>query len=332
MSLGDCRVLVTGADGFIGSHLAEELTRRGVKVRALVMYNSFGRSGWLDSSPPELAGSMEILAGDIRDPHAMVELTAGIDVVFHLASLVAIPFSYLSPDNYVKTNVIGTLNMLQAARTNGVKKFVHTSTSEIYGSAGHVPMDESHPQNAHSPYAATKIAADQLALSYLRSFSLPVTVVRPFNTYGPRQSARAIIPTIISQIASGAASIRLGNLDPTRDFTYVSDVVVGFIAAAERPDLEGEVIHLGSGSEISIGELVSRIAALMKSEVEIVSDARRMRPQSSEVDRLVCDNSKAARLLEWSPKVEFEKGLRRTIQWVQDNLDHPGYRPDRYVI
>lgn len=332
MSLIGKSVFITGADGFIGSHLTEELAEQGVQVRALVLYNSFGSCGWLDRTDPELRQKIEVVSGDIRDPHLMEELLEGVDVVFHLASLIAIPYSYRAPDSYVATNVTGTTNVMQAALKRKVSLVVHTSTSEIYGSAQTVPMNEAHPQVAQSPYAATKIAADQIALSFHRALGLPVTVIRPFNNYGPRQSARAVIPTIISQLLSGRSSIRLGNLTPTRDFTYVSDTVNGFIRAGSNPDTAGQTIHLGTGREISIQALTRQISGMLGREVQIVTDGTRVRPSPSEVTRLVCDASKAERLLGWTPSISLEEGLQRTIDWLRKNLDHPGYSPERYVI
>ncbi|RKX25573.1 MAG: NAD-dependent dehydratase [Candidatus Zixiibacteriota bacterium] len=332
MSLKNKPVAVTGADGFIGSHLCEELVRRGCRVRALAMYNSFGHSGWLDRFHPDIQDKLEIVAGDVRDPHQMVRFLEGREIVFHLASLIAIPFSYHSPDSYVDTNVKGTLNLLQAARTTGLKIFVHTSTSEIYGSAQYTPIDEKHPVSAQSPYAASKVAADQLAMSFHRSFDLPVITVRPFNTFGPRQSARAIIPTIITQLAAGNDTVKLGSLTPTRDFTFVSDIVKGFVAAAECKDAIGETINLGTGSETSINELVRLIAVLMNQHVTITKDEQRVRPEKSEVDRLVCDASKAENLFDWKPTVTLDEGLKKTIEWFSDNENLALYKPNRYNI
>lgn len=332
MLLENKSIVITGADGFIGSHLCEALAAAGNSVRALVMYNSFGSRGWLDQAEPELVNKLDIVAGDIRDPHRMQTLLDDQQIVFHLASLIGIPYSYHSPDSYIDTNVKGTLNLLQAARLAGVERFVHTSTSEIYGSAQYVPIDEKHPQAAQSPYAASKIAADQLALSFYRSFELPVTVIRPFNTYGPRQSARAVIPTIITQILSEATEIKLGSLKPKRDFSFVSDIVAGFIAAGSKPGLDGEVINIGSGEDISIGDLVKTIASLMKRSIKIVSDSERIRPAGSEVDRLLCDCSCAEKLLDFKSSVSLEDGLRRTIDWFSDKQDLAGYRPDQYNI
>jgi NAD dependent epimerase/dehydratase len=332
MSVAGKKVLVTGADGFIGSHLAEVLTAGGADVRAMVMYNAFGRCGWLDEVPPEVKAKLEIVAADIRDPHLTKTVLSGVEIVYHLASLIAVPFSYQSPDSYIHTNVNGTLNVLQAARENRVSHVVHASTSEVYGSAQYVPIDEKHPVVAQSPYAATKIAADQLAISFYCSYGLPVTVIRPFNTYGPRQSARAIVPTIVTQMLAGQGTVRLGSLTPRRDFTYVSDIVEGFLAAGGQTPTVGEVIQLGSGTEISIGDLVNKIAGLMGKEVAVERDARRVRPSSSEVDRLLCDPGEASRLLGWKPRLSLEDGLRLTIDWFTENWNRPGYEPDRYAI
>jgi NAD dependent epimerase/dehydratase len=326
------KMLVTGGDGFIGSHLAEKLVAKGAKVRVLVMYNSFGHSGWLENVEPEIKTKMEIIPGDVRDPQAMIEITDNIETIFHLASLIAIPYSYRSADSYVDTNIKGTLNILQAARRNQAVQVIHASTSEVYGKAVSVPISEDHPIVSHSPYAATKIAADQMATAFHRSFDLPVTIIRPFNTYGPRQSARAIIPTVVSQLLADGATLRLGHLTPTRDFTYVSDIVDGFIAAAGKEETIGEVIHLGSGSEISIGDLAGRIAALMNREVAIATDSQRLRPETGEVERLLCDNSKAKQLLGWEPTIQLDDGLRRTIEWLSKHKDLPGYQSDQYVI
>ena len=326
------KVLVTGGDGFIGSHLAEKLVAEGAKVRVLVMYNSFGHSGWLENVEPAIKAEIEIFPGDVRDPQTMLEITDSIETIFHLASLIAIPYSYQSADSYVDTNIKGTLNILQAARRNQIIQVIHASTSEVYGKAVSVPISEDHPVVAHSPYAATKIAADQLATAFHRSFNLPVTIIRPFNTYGPRQSARAIIPTVISQLLANDATLKLGHLTPTRDFTYVSDIVDGFVAAAGKEKTIGEVIHLGSGSEISIGDLANKIAGLMNREVATATDSQRLRPESGEVERLLCDNSKAKQLLGWEPTIQLEAGLRQTIEWLRRHKDLPGYQSDQYVI
>lgn len=336
MNLKTQKILVTGADGFIGSHLTEELVRQGYDVRAFVFYNSFNSWGWLDHSPADIKGRFEVFAGDIRDPHGVKEAMRGCGVVLHLAALIAIPYSYHSPDTYVDTNIKGTLNILQAARELGVEKVIHTSTSEVYGTAQFVPITEEHPLQGQSPYAATKIGADQLALSFYRSFGLPVSIIRPFNTYGPRQSARAVIPTIISQIASGKKEIQLGALSPTRDFNYVKDTVQGFIAIAESDQSIGEVINIGSNYEISIGDLVHTISRLMNADIEIKTDSQRLRPEKSEVERLWADNSKARRLLGWEPqycgKEGLERGLAETIAWFTDPENLNRYRTDVYNI
>lgn len=335
MDLHNSKLLVTGADGFIGSHLTEELVRRGCQVRAFVYYNSFNSWGWLDQSPPEIRDQIEVFAGDIRDPHGVAAAMEGCDVVFHLAALIAIPFSYHSPDAYVDTNVKGTLNVVQAARTHGVK-VIHTSTSEVYGTARFVPITEEHPLQGQSPYSATKIGADQIALSFYRSFDTPITVLRPFNTYGPRQSARAVIPTIITQIANGAKSIKLGSIQPTRDFNYVHDTVRGFIAAAESDKAVGEVINVGSNYEISIGQTAQLIADVMEAEIKIETDDVRLRPEKSEVERLWADNARARDLLAWSPhyagQAGFKRGLKETVDWFTnpDNLSR--YKSDRYNV
>ncbi len=330
------KILVTGADGFIGSHLCEALVRAGHDVRAFVLYNSFNSWGWLDTSAEDVSSSLDVFAGDVRDPHGVREAMRGCDVVMHLAALIAIPYSYHSPDAYVETNVKGTLNVLQAARELGVAKIVHTSTSEVYGTARFVPITEEHPLNGQSPYAATKIGADQLALSFHTSFSLPVAVIRPFNTYGPRQSARAIIPTIITQLAHGRKRIQLGATAPTRDFNYVDDVVRGFIAVAECSRSAGEVINIGSNFEISIGETVRVIAEVMGKDVEIETDASRLRPERSEVERLWADNAKAARLLDWHPEYGgeegFRRGIARTVEWFTRPENLRTYKADVYNI
>lgn len=330
------KYLITGADGFIGSHLVEALVRRGEQVRAFVLYNSFGSWGWLDRCEADVRGSFEVFAGDVRDPHGVRKAMEGCDVVLHLAALIAIPYSYHSPDTYVDTNVKGTLNVLQAARDLGVGRVIHTSTSEVYGTARFVPITEDHPLQGQSPYSATKIAADQLAYSFYASFGLPVLIVRPFNTYGPRQSARAVIPTIISQIASGKREIRLGAVAPTRDFNYVQDTVAGFISAAKSDRGLGEVVNLGSNFEISIGDTAKVIAEAMEVEIEIVTDEQRMRPVDSEVERLWADNSKAKELFGWSPAFGgisgFRRGIKSTAEWfcIEQNLS--GYKPDVYNI
>lgn len=330
------KVLVTGADGFIGSHLTEELIRMGCNVRAFVLYNSFNSWGWLDQSPPEIIEHLEIFSGDIRDPHGVKKAMTGCDVVLHLAALIAIPYSYHSPDTYIDTNVKGTLNVVQAARELGVEKIVHTSTSEVYGSAKFVPITEEHPQQGQSPYSASKIGADQIALSFYRSFETQVAVIRPFNTYGPRQSARAIIPTVISQIASGSGRIKVGSLTPTRDFNYIADTVRGFIACAESEKSVGEVINVGSNFEISIGDAISLIAEVMGREIEIETESTRLRPEKSEVERLWADNSKASRLLGWKPKYAgltgFKRGIEHTVDWFCNEANLRTYKSHIYNV
>lgn len=320
------KILVTGADGFIGSHLTEALVRSGYEVKAFVLYNSFNSWGWLDKCAPDVAGKFEVFAGDIRDPHGVKEAMKGCDMVLHLAALIAIPYSYHSPDTYVDTNIKGTLNVLQAARDLGVMRLVHTSTSEVYGTARFVPITEEHPLLGQSPYSASKIGADQLAYSFYASFGLPVVIARPFNTYGPRQSARAVIPTIITQIASGQRRIKLGAVSPTRDFNYVKDTAAGFIAAMTSTEGLGEVINFGSNFEVSIGDTAQIIAEAMNAEIEIVTDGARMRPENSEVERLWAANAKAKNLFGWEPayggREGFKRGLVETGEWfVQaDNL------------
>jgi NAD dependent epimerase/dehydratase len=334
-SLSGKRVLVTGADGFIGSHVVEALVREGADVRALVFYNAFNSWGWLHDVAADVREKFDVVAGDIRDPHFVGDIVRDRDIVLHLAALIAIPFSYHSPSAYVETNVTGTLNVLQAARDAGVARIVCTSTSEVYGSARYVPIDEDHPLQAQSPYAASKIGADQIALSFHRSFGTPVMVLRPFNTFGPRQSARAVIPTIIAQIAKGARELKLGSLHPTRDFSFVADTARAFLHAA-RSDCVGEVINTGSGFEISIGDTAALIAEMMNAKVTIASQNERVRPAASEVDRLHASVAKAAAMLEWSPEYAgregFGRGLEQTIAWfrVSANLDR--YKADRYNI
>lgn len=336
MNLSGKRILVTGADGFIGSHLTEALIRRGHTVRAFVCYNSFNSWGWLDQAPAEVRAGLDVFAGDIRDPHGVRHAMQGCDVVLHLAALIAIPYSYHSPDTYIDTNVKGTLNVVQAARELGVEKVVHTSTSEVYGTARFVPITEEHPLQGQSPYSASKIGADQIAMSFYASFATPVAILRPFNTYGPRQSARAIIPTVISQIASGARRIKLGALHPTRDFNYVDDTVAGFIAAAAAESAVGEVINVGSNYEISIGATVELIAEVMGVQIEIETDAVRLRPEKSEVERLWAANAKAATLLGWSPAYAGREGLRRgleqTVAWFVRDENLQRYKSGQYNL
>ena len=320
MELTNKKVLITGADGFIGSHLAEMLVRLGAKVTALSLYNSFNDWGWLENV--SCLAQIDVVCGDIRDPNFCREITKDVDVVFHLAALIAIPYSYLAPDSYVATNITGTLNMLQAARDAGVQRFLHTSTSEVYGTARFVPISESHPLQPQSPYSATKIGADALAMSYFYTFGVPITVVRPFNTYGPRQSARAVIPTIITQILTGKNSIKLGSLHPTRDFNYVEDTCRGFIGLAECDEAIGKTINIGSNREISVGSLVNLIAEIAGADISIETDDQRKRPEQSEVERLWCDNSQILSLIGFEPKISLREGLTRTVEWLKmpDNL------------
>ncbi len=330
------KILITGADGFIGSHLTEALVRQGHEVRAFVLYNSFNSWGWLDKCAPDVAGKFEVFAGDIRDPHGVRKAMQGCDVVMHLAALIAIPYSYHSPDTYVDTNIKGTLNVVQAARELGVKKVLHTSTSEVYGTAKFVPITEEHPLQGQSPYSASKIGADQMAYSFYASFGLPVVIVRPFNTYGPRQSARAVIPTIITQIANGRRQIKLGAVSPTRDFNFVKDTVAGFIAAMNSERGPGEVVNLGSNFEISIGDTAQLIAEAMNAEIEIITDEARLRPENSEVERLWAGNAKAQQLFGWRPEYGgregFKRGLVETAEWFTDLDNLKNYKADIYNV
>lgn len=330
------KVLVTGADGFIGSHLVETLMNKGHDVRAFVLYNSFNSWGWLDHAPKHIRENLEVFAGDVRDPHGVRAAMLGCDAVLHLAALIAIPYSYHSPDTYVETNIKGTLNVLQAARELGVKRVVHTSTSEVYGTARFVPITEEHPLQGQSPYSASKIGADQLAYSFYASFDLPVVIARPFNTYGPRQSARAVIPTIITQIASGKNVLKLGAVSPTRDFNFVKDTVSGFVAALESQAGAGEVINFGSNYEISIGDTAQLIADVMGKVVEITTDEVRLRPKNSEVERLWADNRKAREILGWRPEYGsgdgFRKGILETVEWFLDPANLAAYKADKYNI
>ncbi len=336
MKLKGKKILVTGADGFIGSHLTEELVRQGHDLRVFVFYNSFNSWGWLDHSSKDIRDNLDVFAGDIRDPHGVREAMKGCDVVMHLAALIAIPFSYHSPDTYVDTNVKGTLNIVQAARELEVEKVIHTSTSEVYGTAQFVPITEDHPLQGQSPYSASKIGADQIAMSFYTSFDTPVSIIRPFNTYGPRQSARAVIPTIIIQIASGKQKIKLGSLHPTRDFNFVTDTVRGFIAVAESERSIGEVINIGSNFEISIGETVELIVEVMDAEVEIESEEQRKRPEKSEVERLWADNSKARELIGWVPEYGgrdgFKRGLQETAEWFAEQGNIKRYKAKIYNL
>ena len=324
------KVLVTGADGFIGSHLTESLVERGYEVKAFTYYNSFNSWGWLDSLPKEKLNEIEIFSGDIRDPNGVREAMRGVEGVFHLAALIAIPFSYHSPDSYVDTNIKGTLNVLQAARELGTERIMITSTSEVYGTAQYVPIDEKHPFQGQSPYSATKIGADRLAESFYRSFNLPISIVRPFNTYGPRQSARAVIPTIITQLLSGKEEIKLGSLTPTRDFNYVKDTAAGFIAIAETDKTIGEEINIATQKEISIGELATEIIRQINPNAQIVCEEQRLRPEKSEVNRLLGSNKKIKQLTNWEPHYSLQQGIEETIEWLSTNIDL--YKTDMYVI
>lgn len=329
-------ILVTGADGFIGSHLTERLVRDGHNVRAFVQYNSFNSWGWLDNVPDDIAGNFEVFAGDIRDPNGVRKSMEGCDAVLHLAALIAIPYSYHSPDTYIDTNVKGTLNIVQAARDLNVNRVIHTSTSEVYGTARFVPITEEHPLQGQSPYSASKIAADQIAFSFYASFGTPVTIIRPFNTYGPRQSARAVIPTIITQLASGRERIKLGAVTPTRDFNFVKDTVGGFVAALSSDSGLGHVINIGSNYEISIGDTAKEIADIMGVAIDIETDELRLRPDKSEVERLWADNSKAADLLNWHPNFAglegFRRGLGETIEWFTEPSNLARYKVEQYNL
>jgi len=320
-------VAVTGAGGFIGSHLAERLVELGADVRAMVHYNALGTHGWLDTSP--LAERMTVVAGDIVDRDSVRDLMTGADTVFHLAALIAIPYSYRAPSSYVRSNVEGTMNVVQAARELGTRRVIHTSTSEVYGTARYVPIDEAHPLQGQSPYSATKIGADKIAESFFKSFDVPVVTVRPFNTFGPRQSARAVIPTIITQVLAGE-TVRLGSLAPTRDMNFVSNTVDGFVAAAESDAAIGESINLGSGREITIGDLAEMIARLAGRPMHIETQSDRLRPEASEVERLLAANEKAGRLLNWEPRVSLESGLETTIEWIEAHMER--YRPGVYAV
>ena len=330
------KILVTGADGFIGSHLTEMLVRQGYDVRAFVLYNSFNSWGWLDDSPEEIKNELDVFAGDIRDPHGVRKAMEGCDAVLNLAALIAIPYSYHSPDTYIDTNVKGALNVVQAARELGVSKVVQTSTSEVYGTAQFVPITEEHPLHGQSPYSASKIGADQIAMSFYSSFGTPVALIRPFNTYGPRQSARAVIPTIITQIASGKKKIKLGALSPTRDFNFVKYTARGFISVMESDKSVGEVINIGSNFEVSIGDTARIIAEAMDADIEIETDEIRLRPEKSEVNRLWADNSKAKRLLDWEPEYGgrdgFRRGLKETAEWFTNPENLKKYKSDIYNI
>lgn len=322
--------LVTGACGFIGSHLVEKLVSKGVKVRAMVYYNSFGSWGNLEDLPKDVLDEVEVMAGDVRDPFFCAHAVKGMDTVYHLAALIGIPYSYHAPQSYVETNISGTMNMLQACRDAGTSRMVHTSTSETYGTAQYTPIDEKHPLVGQSPYSASKIGGDKLAESYYLSFDLPVATVRPFNTFGPRQSSRAVIPTVITQALSGKDTISLGSVSPIRDLTLVHDTVDGFIAAAESDKAVGQTVNVGSGSGISIGDLASKILAICGSSAEIVTDEQRIRPDKSEVMELVCDNSLARDILGWTPTHSLDQGLEVTVDWIRNNLDR--FKVDQYAV
>jgi len=329
------KILVTGADGFIGSHVVETLVKSGHEVRAFVLYNSFNSWGWLDDSDKSVRESIDVFAGDIRDPHGVDNAVSGQDVILNLAALIAIPYSYHSPDTYIDTNIKGTLNILQAARRHEVSRVIQTSTSEVYGTAQYIPIDEKHPLHPQSPYAASKVGADQLALSFHASFNTPVGVLRPFNTYGPRQSARAVIPTIISQLATGR-EVKLGSLSPTRDFSFVQDTANGFLAAAKSDAIVGQTVNLGSGFEISIQETAETIAKLMNVKLKLANDEQRVRPESSEVERLHASIQKAKEVLGWQPQLKglegFKAGLKQTIDWFSNPINLARYKADRYNL
>jgi NAD dependent epimerase/dehydratase len=325
------RVLVTGSDGFIGSHLVERLLELGAEVRAFVFYNSWNSIGWLNDTPERVRSSIEIFPGDVRDAERVRQASSGCDLVFHLSSLIAIPYSYHAPRSYVETNVIGALNVLEACKASDrITRIIHTSTSEVYGTAQKVPIDEDHPLVGQSPYSASKIAADQIALSFHRSFELPVVVARPFNTFGPRQTARAVIPTIASQLLSGAETLKLGALSPTRDFTFVSDTVEALIALADCDKAMGQVLNIGTGEERSIEETARLLMKICGRDIPIISEEERTRPEKSEVNRLLADTTRLQEATGWSPLTHFEKGLRRTVDWISENLDY--FDPNRYVI
>jgi len=323
-------ILITGADGFIGSHLTEMLVAKDYKVKALSQYNSFNSWGWLEDV--NCKDKIEVLTGDIRDPHYCKHITKDVDIIFHLAALIAIPYSYVAPDSYVDTNIKGTLNICQAAKENGNVRVIHTSTSEVYGTAQYVPIDEKHPLQPQSPYSATKIAADAMAMSFYNAFELPVTIARPFNTYGPRQSARAVIPTIITQISNGAKEIKLGDLTPTRDFNYVEDTCRGFLALAEEDATIGETINIGSNFEISVADTLNIIKELMQSDVKFITDQQRIRPEKSEVFRLWCDNTKIEKLTGFKPQFDITQGLQKTIDWIIEPEHLKTYKSEIYNV
>jgi len=330
LKLKNKKVLVTGADGFIGSHLVEMLVESGARVKALSYYNSFGDWGWLEAL--DCLDDIEVIPGDIRDPHFCKEITKQTDIIFHLAALIAIPYSYIAPDSYVDTNVKGTLNICQAAKENGCERLIHTSTSEVYGTAKYVPIDEKHPLQPQSPYSASKIGADHMAMSFYLTFGLPVTIARPFNTFGPRQSARAVIPTIIGQIANGKKQIKLGDVSPTRDFNYVLDTCRGFMALAQSDKTIGEIINIGSGVEISVADTLDLIKKIMNSNVEFITDEQRLRPKDSEVFRLCCDNKKIKQLTGFKIDYSLEQGLKQTIEWFGNPQNLSRYKTDIYNV
>lgn len=330
MNLKGKKVLVTGAEGFIGSHLTERLVELGADVTALVQYNSFNNWGWIDTFDKEILNSIKVETGDIRELDGMNRIIKGQEVVFHLAALIAIPYSYLSPMAYVRTNVEGTVNVLEACRNHDVQKIIHTSTSETYGTALYVPIDEKHPMQGQSPYSASKIGADKMAESFYRSFNMPIATIRPFNTYGPRQSARAVIPTIISQILSGKNEIKLGSLSPTRDFNYVKDTAEAFVKIAESDRTIGEVINAGSNYEITVGDTVKKIIDIIGKDVKIICDEERLRPEKSEVNRLWADNTKIKELTDWTPNYSIDRGLEETVKWIKENMKY--YKPDIYNV
>ena len=330
MNLRNKKILVTGADGFIGSHLTEALAKEGAAVKALSYYNSFNHWGWLEAV--DCLPEIEVLAGDVRDPHYCRHITKGVDIIFHLAALIAIPYSYAAPASYVDTNINGTLNICQAALDNGCERLIHTSTSEVYGTAQYVPIDEKHPLQPQSPYSASKIAADSMALSFFNAFNLPLTIARPFNTYGPRQSARAVIPTIITQIAAGRRQIKLGDVSPTRDFNYVLDTCRGFIALAKCEAAIGETVNIGSNSEISVIDTLNLIKELMDSSVEFITEDQRRRPAKSEVGRLCCDNTRIRALTGFTPAFSLRQGLQKTIDWFSNPANLARYKTDIYNV
>lgn len=330
MILKNKKILVTGADGFIGSHLTEMLVKEGCNVKALSQYNSFNYWGWLEDI--DCIKEVEVLNGDIRDPHYIKKITKNVEVIFHLASLIAIPYSYIAPDSYVDTNIKGTLNICQAGLENGVEKIIHTSTSEVYGTAKYVPIDELHPLQPQSPYSASKISADAMAESFYRAFNLPITIARPFNTYGPRQSARAVIPTIITQILNNHQSLKLGDVSPTRDFNYVEDTCLGFKMIALSDKVIGETINIGSNSEIAIGDVAKLIKKITNSSVDLVFDEQRIRPEKSEVNRLWCDNRKIEKLCNFKPTYNIEQGLTKTIEWFRKKENLLKYKADIYNV